>query len=118
MEHRWIRFGRLDTRLFLQHLAKGACGSPGALRGRSVDQRNFYSDTGRWAVTGRLSLPVTLGLVLWVLGFVGEVLRLLEIVHRFTSMQDWFADAAGVAAALVPIALGRFRDSFRPTRTR
>jgi len=56
-----------------------------------------------------------IGMALWLLALAIEVCRLIQPEHhRDASIQDWFADAAGVAAALVPITLGRFRTRFAP----
>jgi hypothetical protein len=55
-----------------------------------------------------------LGGALWIFAFIIEIVRSIEPVHRSTGLVDWFADAAGVTAALVPILVGRFRDRFAP----
>jgi len=59
-----------------------------------------------------------IGIALWLLALAIEICRLIQPEHRYSSVQDWFADAAGVAAALVPIALGRFRTRFAPRPAR
>ena len=127
-----------------------------------MEGREFYPDTGWWAVLGRLSLVVAviailfasfapvgamprmlysyhlehfaafylvalaasaafvrrkalhLGAIMWGFALCIELFRLLEPAHRLASMQDWFADAAGAMAALIPVAVGKFRSSFKP----
>jgi len=55
-----------------------------------------------------------IGVVIWLAAVVIEAIRWLHPEHNASAMIDWFADAAGVAAALVPVGVGRFRAAFQP----
>lgn len=74
----------------------------------------FYvmSLTAAAAFVRRKALKLGLYLCAFALGI--EFLRLLLPAHRLSSLEDWFADGGGVMAALVPIAIGKFRSRFRP----
>ena len=55
-----------------------------------------------------------IGLAIWVAALLIEAIRWLNPIHREFAIVDWFADAAGAAAALVPIRIGHFRNGFAP----
>ncbi len=55
-----------------------------------------------------------IGLAMWLGAVVIEAVRWLQPAHRDFAIVDWFADAAGVVAALAPVGVGRFRSGFQP----
>ncbi len=55
-----------------------------------------------------------LGLAIWVAALFIEAIRWVSPIHRDFAIVDWVADAAGAAAALVPIRIGHFRNGFGP----
>ncbi len=57
-----------------------------------------------------------IGVVLWVCAVVIEAIRWLRPEHRAFAVVDWFADAAGVVAALAPVGIGSFREGFQRRR--
>ncbi len=58
--------------------------------------------------------PLRLCVALWIAALGVELLRLTQAQHRDYSLQDWFADAGGVIAALAPMYIATFRESFAP----
>ncbi len=115
----WAILGRLSLILCMLLVLFASFAPPSAL------PRLFYSyHVEHFAVFYVVALAASaafvrsdslrIGIALWLLAFAIEVCRLIQPEHRHSSVQDWFADAAGVVAALVPIALGRFRTRFAP----
>jgi len=56
-----------------------------------------------------------IGVVIWLAAVVIEAIRWLHPEHKAFAVVDWFADAGGVVAALVPVGVGRFREAFQPS---
>jgi len=56
-----------------------------------------------------------IGVAIWLVAMLIEAVRWLRPEHKAFAIVDWFADAAGVVAALLPVALGRFRSGFSPS---
>jgi hypothetical protein len=54
-----------------------------------------------------------IGVIMWTGAMVIEAIRWLQPAHRDFAILDWFADAAGVLAALAPVGIGRFRSAFQ-----
>jgi len=50
-----------------------------------------------------------IGLAIWLAALLIEAIRWLQPEHKAFAVVDWFADAAGVVAALVPVGIGRLR---------
>jgi len=51
-----------------------------------------------------------IGVVVWIGAMLIEAIRWLRPEHRDFAVVDWFADAAGVVAALAPVSVGCFRQ--------
>lgn len=85
----------------------------GDLTGNVSDKALHFIAFYGLAVLGRLAYPaarlVFLGLALVGLGGLIEILQGTPVIHRDSSWGDAAADAAGVAGALLPTALDRFR---------
>ncbi len=54
-----------------------------------------------------------IGFLIWLGAILIEAIRWLRPEHKDFAIADWFADAAGVLAAMAPIGVGRFRDRFQ-----
>ena len=52
---------------------------------------------------------VVLGLWLSLFGCMIELVQALPFIHRDCDIWDWVADTLAIAAALVPMAVGRWR---------
>ena len=52
---------------------------------------------------------VVLGLWLSLFGCMIELVQALPFIHRDCDIRDWIADTLAVAAALAPMAVGRWR---------
>jgi hypothetical protein len=74
----------------------------------------FYVLTLATVLTVKRRPVISLGLHLGLFAVVFELARALSPLHAQTNALDWFADAAGIVAALVPMLAQKLRARFEP----
>jgi hypothetical protein len=74
----------------------------------------FYVLSLATALTVKRKSVISLGLHLALFAVVFELARALAPRHADTNALDWFADAAGIVGALVPMMAQKLRERFEP----
>ena len=77
----------------------------------------FYVLSLATALTIKRKTIISLGLQLALFAVVFELARALSPLHAETNYLDWFADAAGIVGALVPMLAQKLRQRFEPAET-